>query len=124
MNERHRCCSRILRRVSEMRQGDGHPITDERLQKVHLRLVDASQELDPKRLPTVPEILDRVRAVALELQEIEQDLRVVMHVAQIEERGGYENELVGLEVRVAQGEEIAGRDADEVVDDLRARFGA
>lgn len=110
-------------RVSVVRAGDEHPITNEQLEKVQLRLVHATADLDTRRLPSLPEIEQRIRAVVDELREIQEDLRVVLHAVHLEE-GDIDGRLAEIEAAIERGDDLKGRDASEVIADLRARYGA
>ena len=88
-----------------------------RLQEIRLRLADASADLRP--LPSADDIAERAQAVASQLEEIVHDLRLVIHVSQMEARG-LRAQVAEIDRRLAEGWIPEGSPVEDVVVRLQA----
>ena len=79
--------NQATKRAAELERQDQ---SDERINKVRLRLTDAAADLRP--LPSHADLLARVRDVARDLESIRQDLLLIVHVGELE-RGSFLSNL-------------------------------
>lgn len=86
------------------------------LNRIRLRLIDIAADLRP--LPTVDNVLDRLRSVMVEFESVRNDLELVIHIAQAEEDGLIES-LDEMDRRLATGWKPTGFPVEEVVERLR-----
>ncbi|HUP69088.1 MAG TPA: hypothetical protein VM142_04655 [Acidimicrobiales bacterium] len=94
--------------------------TEQSLDRMRLRLVDAAFDLRP--LPTKEGIGERVRAVASELHKIERELLLLCHVDSKLGDTQLTQKLEDLDIRIAEGWRPEAADADEFVAGLRQQF--
>ena len=87
------------------------------LDRVKLRLVEAVRELSTP-LPTSSDLVERVQAVALELEQIHADLLLVYHIAR-SEQDGLSEKMNEIDERLAAGWVPDAEPVDEVIERLR-----
>lgn len=88
-----------------------------RIRDVRLRLADASADLRP--LPGADDIGHRVQAVAAQLEKIVHDLRLVIHLSELDS-SAFRTELADIDKRLADGWVPDGSPVADVVARLQA----
>lgn len=91
------------------------------LEKARLRLYDAASDLRPLHSPD--DLAKRVRAVARELQDIQESLLLYVHCAQLE-HDGLDETLAEIDKQLSTGWQPEGSPVEVVIARLRERLQA
>lgn len=97
------------------------PNTLERVASVRLRLLDAAADLTPIDGPV--ELHDRLQAVAQEIFEIQEAIRLLVHVTELEE-SEFLSTLTEIDDRLGEGWQPESSPVADVVKRLREECGS
>ena len=96
------------------------PRSGDDLAKIRSRLFEAAADLKLRPVPSPHELVERLQATARELEEIRVALRLVIHLAQLDE-AGFDDQLAEVTQRLHDGWVPEADPVSEVVDELRRR---